>query len=74
MDNIEWKVSDPYVFQTLSGIVGSQIAVETVRGSVRGRLANVQPDHIVVEFGGNAFFIRTAQIIWVVPNPQQVLV
>ncbi|RDU36029.1 hypothetical protein DRW41_15685 [Neobacillus piezotolerans] len=73
MDNIEWKISDPYVFQALSGIVGSNVAVETSRGSVRGRLASVQPDHIVVELGRNAFFIRTAQIVWVVPNPELVM-
>jgi Protein of unknown function (DUF2642) len=61
------------VFQTLSGVVGSQVAVQTCRGAVRGRLANVQPDHIVVEVGRNTFFIRTAEIIWVVPNPDLVI-
>ncbi|WP_231689552.1 YuzF family protein [Bacillus sp. FJAT-27245] len=73
MDNIEWKISDPFVYQTLSGIIGSNVAVETCRGAVRGRLANVQPDHIVVELGRNSFFIRTAQIIWIVPNPDLVM-
>lgn len=73
MDNIEWKLSDPYVYQTLSGIIGSPVAVETVRGAVRGRLANVRPDHIVVEVGKNSFYIRTEQIIWVVPNPDLVM-
>ncbi|CAH0345326.1 MULTISPECIES: YuzF family protein [unclassified Bacillus (in: firmicutes)] len=70
MNDTTWNLSDPYVFQTLSSIVGAKVAVQTTRGSVRGTLKNVQPDHIVVEMGGNSFFIRTQQIIWVVPNPK----
>jgi hypothetical protein len=69
MDDIKWKLEDPYVYQTLSNVAGSQVAVQTTKFSVRGRLANVMPDHIVVEMGGNNFYIRTKEIIWVVPNP-----
>ncbi|PLR86766.1 hypothetical protein CVD25_18245 [Bacillus canaveralius] len=70
MNNTAWNVSDPYVYQTLMSVVGNPVVVQTVRGSVRGTLRNVKPDHIVVEMGGNPFFIRTQQIIWVVPNPR----
>lgn len=70
MNDTTWNLSDPYVFQTLSSIVGVKVAVQTTRGSVRGTLKNVQPDHIVVEMGGNSFFIRIQHIIWVVPNPR----
>ncbi|RFU62843.1 DUF2642 domain-containing protein [Peribacillus glennii] len=69
MEEIEWKLEDPYVYQTLSSVVGNQVAVQTTKFSVRGILKNVMPDHIVVEMGGNNFFIRTKEIIWVVPNP-----
>jgi hypothetical protein len=64
-----WNLSEPYVYQALSSAVGMPISVQTERGSVRGNLLNVQPDHIVVEMGGNQFFIMTRHIIWAVPNP-----
>lgn len=72
MNNINWVVSDPYVFQTLQTVIGKAVVVQTERGSVRGTLKQVVPDHIVVESGGNSFYIRTQQIIWVVPNPRLV--
>ena len=56
---------DPYVYQILTTIVGKIVTVQTIRGSVRGSLKNVLPDHIVVESNGTPFFIRTQQIIWV---------
>lgn len=59
---------DPYVYQTLQGVRNKQIVVETVRGSVTGKLTTVRPDHIVVESGGSSYFIRTAQIVWVIPR------
>ncbi|MFP7170688.1 YuzF family protein [Terribacillus sp. 7520-G] len=59
---------DPYIYQTLQGARNKQIIVETVRGSVTGRLSTVRPDHIVVESGGSPFHIRTAQIVWVIPK------
>jgi len=68
MDNIQWTLTDPYVFQTLTGIIGKNIIVQTVQGSVTGVLQDVKPDHIVVNMGGSSFFIRTQQIIWVIPS------
>ncbi|WP_409305832.1 YuzF family protein [Peribacillus sp. SCS-155] len=73
MADIEWKLDDPYVYQTLSGIVGAQVAVQTTKFSVRGTLKLVMPDHIVVHMGGNDFYIRTKEIIWVVPNPSLIM-
>jgi hypothetical protein len=67
MVNENWNLNDPYVFQTLTTIVGNVIAVQTTRGSVRGVLKTVMPDHIVVEMGGTPFYILTKQIIWVNP-------
>jgi hypothetical protein len=59
---------DPYVYQTLLTIVGQMVTVQTVRGSVRGSLKTVMPDHLVVESNETPFFIRTQQIIWVFPG------
>lgn len=62
--NGTWNFSDPYVYEALSGLQNSPLAVQTLRGSVRGILTNVMPDHIVIRMGGTPFFIRTEQIIW----------
>jgi hypothetical protein len=62
--NGNWKLSDPYVYETLMGLQNNSIAVQTIRGSVRGVLRRVMPDHIVVHMGGTPFYIRTEQIIW----------
>lgn len=36
---------DPYVYQTLQGITGTFVVVQTIRGSVSGKLKTVMPDH-----------------------------
>lgn len=59
---------DPYVYETLSGVMGNMVAVQTIRGTVSGKLTNVLPDHIVVESGGSPFYIRTQHIVWVIPK------
>ncbi|MFD2670907.1 YuzF family protein [Marinicrinis sediminis] len=61
---------DPYVYQTLLTVKGKSIVVDTVRGSIRGTLAEVQPDHIVLQEpkGTSTFFVRIAQIVWVMPE------
>lgn len=60
----KWKLSDPYVYQALMGLHNQSLAVQTTRGSVRGVLREVMPDHIVIMMGGTPFYVRTAQIIW----------
>lgn len=65
--NEYWNLSDPYVYQALMELHNKNVAVQTPRGSVRGVLHTVMPDHIVVNMGGSPFIIRTAQIIWVNP-------
>ncbi|UII56392.1 YuzF family protein [Cytobacillus spongiae] len=59
---------DPYVYQTLQGVVGGVVVVQTTKGTVTGKLTTVMPDHIVVESGGSPFFIRIQQIVWVIPR------
>lgn len=65
--NGTWNLGDPYVFEALTQLQNQSIAVQTIRGSVRGVLRMVMPDHIVVHMGGTPFYIRTEQIIWVHP-------
>jgi hypothetical protein len=60
---------EQYLFMALQSLEGRHVAVQTVRGSVRGRIASVQPDHVVVYSGGAPFLIRIEQIVWVVPVP-----
>lgn len=62
--NEKWNLSDPYVYQALTGLQNKSLAVQTTHGSVRGVLRKVMPDHIVIHMGGSPFYIRTAQIIW----------
>ncbi|MFC0524438.1 YuzF family protein [Pontibacillus salicampi] len=67
-DNIFRSFYDPYVYKTLTSVIGSSVTVQTTQGSVRGTLTNVLPDHIVVEMNNTPFFIRTQQIVWVFPS------
>ncbi len=58
---------DPYLLQTLQGLIGCVVAVQTARGTVHGRLSHLTPDHVVVDVSNAPFFIRLQQVIWVVP-------
>ena len=60
----DWNLKDPYVYEALTELQNKSLAVQTSRGTVRGVLRNVMPDHIVVNMGGSPFYIRTEQIIW----------
>lgn len=40
---------DPYVYQTIKKLIGSRFVIQTVRDTVRGRLIDVNPDHITIE-------------------------
>ena len=53
---------DPYVYQILTTIVGKIVTVQTIRGSVRGSLKNVLPDHIVVESNGTPFLFVPSKL------------
>ncbi|WP_216828431.1 YuzF family protein [Alkalihalobacterium elongatum] len=59
---------DPYVVETLQSVKGREILVETSRGSIRGDLVDVKPDHIVLSTNDTSFFIRIQEIIWIMPN------
>ncbi|PYZ93839.1 hypothetical protein CR194_11915 [Salipaludibacillus keqinensis] len=59
---------DPFVVQTLQSIQGSKVVVQTTEGSIRGEVADVKPDHVVIQSEGSSFFIRIQQIVWVMPT------
>ena len=59
---------DPYVYQTLSSIVGSHVVVQTTKNPIQGTLSTVMPDHIVIEINGTPFFVRIQEIVWVSPS------
>jgi hypothetical protein len=67
MMNGMWNMGNPYIYEAFSRFQGQSIAVQTTRGSVRGVLRAVMPDHIVVQMGGSPFYVRTEQIIWFHP-------
>ena len=60
---------DPYVVESLKGIIGTRVIVDTVRGVVQGKLIDVKPDHIVIkEFEQDEpAFVRIQQIVFVMP-------
>lgn len=56
---------DPYVYQTLHGVVGRHIVIQTTKNPLQGRLKQVLPDHVVVEVSGSPFYVRIQEIVWV---------
>lgn len=59
---------DPYVYQTLQTVIGQKLIVQTCTGSIRGHLRDVKPDHILIMSDDAQFFIRIAEIVWVMPD------
>ena len=39
------SVPNPYVYQTLQSVIGKHVVIETVRG----KLKDVKPDHLLIE-------------------------
>lgn len=58
---------DAYVVQSLQSLIGRDVVVQTTKGSLRGCLRDVKPDHVVVQVSENYFFTRIAEIVWVMP-------
>ncbi|UII54492.1 YuzF family protein [Cytobacillus spongiae] len=59
---------EPYVFQTLQTVMGKVLIVQTTKDTLRGKLLDVKPDHIVMHIGDEMFFVRTAQIVSIMPD------
>ncbi|MBP2638048.1 MAG: hypothetical protein H6Q72_3955 [Firmicutes bacterium] len=58
---------EPDWLKRLVSIMGMEVVVETTRNSIYGRLLEVEHDHIVLQIGHRATFIRCQQIISVMP-------
>ncbi|MFA9559115.1 YuzF family protein [Evansella sp. AB-rgal1] len=58
---------DPFVVQSLQSVLGRNVVVETSKGSIRGKLADVKPDHICIHMKDATFFIRIQEIVWFMP-------
>ncbi|WP_249872054.1 DUF2642 domain-containing protein [Oceanobacillus saliphilus] len=56
---------DPYLYEMLRGCTGAYVVIQTIKDTVRGELAHVTPDHVVVVHSGYRFYVRIQQIIWV---------
>ncbi|MTH53824.1 DUF2642 domain-containing protein [Bacillus mangrovi] len=62
-------IIDPYVYQTLLTVKGKDLVIQTVRDTIRGKLTDVKPDHIVLKANGDSiFFIRIQQIVSIMPD------
>lgn len=59
---------DPYVVHTLQSVVGNMLIVETTKDTIRGKLIEVKPDHIVLTAGDSTFFVRIQQIVTIMPD------
>nr|WP_235848480.1 DUF2642 domain-containing protein [Litchfieldia alkalitelluris] len=44
------------------------MVIDTSRGPVNGIAADAKPDHVVVQEHDSTFFVRTCEIIWVMPE------
>ncbi len=59
------QISNPYLYETVKGLIGQQIAVQTGKNIQHGVLTAVLPDHIVIEICQTPFFIRMDEIVWI---------
>ncbi|GKV55804.1 hypothetical protein NCCP2222_17510 [Sporosarcina sp. NCCP-2222] len=59
---------DPFVYETLQSIVGKFIVIETTQGSIEGTIKAVKPDHVVLTGRSKDFYVRIAQIVWLMPD------
>lgn len=59
---------DPYVVETLMSVRGKNVLLETTRGGISGCIADVKPDHVVLDVRGRKFFVRIREIVWIMPE------
>ncbi|MCA1031714.1 YuzF family protein [Bacillus timonensis] len=69
MDKIkQYMIVEPYVIQALNSLRSKEVIIETTRGSIRGVVLDVKPDHVVLMAGDSQFFMRICEIIWIMPE------
>ncbi len=59
---------DPFLASTLNSLVGNILIVQTTKDTIRGKLREVKPDHIVLLAGDSTFFIRIQEIVSIMPD------
>ncbi|HDR3890575.1 DUF2642 domain-containing protein (plasmid) [Bacillus mycoides] len=57
------SVPNPYVYQTLQSTIGKYVVIETVRG----KLKDAKPDHLLIEYTV-PYIVRIQKIVWVMPK------
>lgn len=57
------SVPNLYVYQTLQSVIGKHVVIETVRG----KLKDVKPDHLLIE-DTVPYIVRIQQIVWIMPK------
>ncbi|WP_432352517.1 DUF2642 domain-containing protein [Sporosarcina sp. A2] len=48
--------------------MGKFIVIETTQGPVEGIIKTVKPDHVVIKGRSKDFYVRIAQIVWLMPE------
>ncbi|WP_430219022.1 DUF2642 domain-containing protein [Paenibacillus humicus] len=59
---------DPCVVDALRANVGNYVVLETTRGGIDGCIADVKPDHVVLDARGKKFLVRICEIVWIMPK------
>ncbi|MEK4485500.1 YuzF family protein [Psychrobacillus sp. FSL H8-0484] len=66
--NVEFVSNfEGHVYQAANSLLGKNIAIQTTKSTLQGKLSLVAPDHLVLEVSGVPFYIRTQQIVWITP-------
>ncbi|MBP1176756.1 hypothetical protein JOE49_004008 [Paenibacillus sp. PvR133] len=59
---------DHCVVEALMSLVGKVVILETTRGRLDGCVVNVKQDHVILEERHRKFFVRIAEIVWIMPE------
>nr|WP_209860420.1 DUF2642 domain-containing protein [Paenibacillus shirakamiensis] len=60
--------SDLFVVEALKTTKGKCVLFETTRGRLEGVVCEVKPDHVVLQNRGKNFYLRIAEIVWIMPD------
>ncbi|PWW45267.1 DUF2642 domain-containing protein [Paenibacillus sp. OK076] len=66
--NIVVHPVDHCVVESLMSLVGKVVILETTRGRLDGCVVAVKHDHVVLEERNRKFFVRIAEIVWIMPD------
>nr|WP_259391889.1 YuzF family protein [Paenibacillus thiaminolyticus] len=59
---------DPCVVEALMCQIGNVVILETTRGRIDGCVLDVKQDHVLLEQRKKKFFVRIAEIVWIMPE------